>query len=404
MPIRRPRSASSAALCAEALEVRTLPTVTATFSGGLLTLQGDQAANDVRIEKLGSSLVLTGENGTLIRYKGENVSTVALTGVQNLRGTFGAGADVVKLVKDVTLTGVTLNLGDGANQVEFLEANINGKVTVTGGVNADKVKFDGGTLNQISLNLLDGNDDIEFRGARVNGLVSINTGNDVDSVKMVEGTGGDANTFAAAVTIKTGNGADVIDLHDSIFANLTIDAGADNDKIDLETVTVNGRLSVNGNAGDDEMTFEELIQTGAGTNSIIGLAGKDDVAINGAIFASAVSVNLGTGPQNLLEIDDVEFQKTVTIIATGPNDRLRIEQNQSAMAATKFLGAVNVQMGPGGVIYLGVDDMASYTEAHGLVTVKGSTPNVLINLVQTKVEFAQIPVLKNAEYVLAPVP
>jgi hypothetical protein len=406
MPVRRPRSAASgsrSAICAEAMEIRIMPAVTATLSSGLLTLQGDQAANDVRIEKVGSSLVVTGENGTVIRYRGETVSTVSLSGVQNLRGNFGAGADVVQLQDGVTLNSVTLNLGDGANKVEFGGANVSGKVAVTGGMNADQVKFDGATIGQLSLNLLNGNDDVEFRGTAVNGVVSINTGDDIDTVKTLKGPGGDASKFLGAVTIKTGSQADVIDLRDSIFANLTIDAGSENDTINLETVTVNGRLSVNGNAGDDDMTFHGLIQTGAGTNSIVGLAGKDDVEINGAIFASAVSVDLGAGPQNVLEIDDVEFRKAVTIVAAGPNDRLRIEQNQASIAATKFLGVVNVQMGPGGVINLGVDDEASYTESHGLVTVKGAQPNVLINLVQTRVEFTKLPLLKNAEFVLVPI-
>jgi hypothetical protein len=402
MPVRRIASASRAAICAEPLEVRILPTVTATLSKGVLTLQGDQTANDIRIEKSGSSLVVTGENGTLIRFKGENASTVSLTGVQSLKGNFGAAADVVTLQNGITLGSVTLNLGDGANQVLFREANVSGKVTVTGGANADQVKFDAGIINQVSLNLLDGSDAVEFRGATLNGLVSITTGNDVDTVKTVEGLGGVANRFLGAVTIKTGSQADVIDLQDSIFANLTIDAGTENDTINVETVTVNGRLSVNGNAGDDQMTFQDLVQKGAATNVITGLAGVDHVSFNGAIFASAVSINMGAGPQNVLEIDDVEFKKMVTIISAGPNDRLKIEQNLSAMAATKFLGAVNVQMTAGGLMNLGVDDEASYTEAHGLVTIKGTQPNVVISLVQTKVEFAQLPVLKNAEFLIVP--
>jgi hypothetical protein len=403
MPVCRPRSASIAgsrsAIGAESLEVRILPTVSATLAGGTLTLQGDQSANAIRLEQSGNSLVITGENGTLIRYRGDDVTTVTLAGVQNLKGYFGEAADVLKFQNGVTLNNVTLNLGGGANDVEFREADITGKTMVTGGNDADKVTFDSGDVNQVTLNLINGNDDVEFIGAVVNGLVSINTGNGIDTVKASEGLGGVGNTFSGAVTIKTGNQADVIDLRDSVFANLTIDVGADNDEIDLETITVNGRLSVSGGAGDDELNLADLVQAGTGTNSISGLAGQDDVTINGALFASAVSINMGAGPTNELRIDDVQFQKSVSIISTGPNDRLRIEQNLSSIAATKFAGAVNVQMGPGSVINLAVDDVASYIESAGLVTVKGSKPNLLVNLVPTRIEFALPPVLKNAEWV-----
>jgi hypothetical protein len=406
MPVRRPRSASntsSSAIRAEALEVRVLPTVTATFSNGLLTLQGDQSANDIRIEESGGSLLITGNGGTQIQMNGEDQSSVLIAGVQNIRGTFGQGADVLKFENGLILNNVTLNLGGGGNDVEFRDSTINGKVTITGGNNADDVEFDASTVNQISLNLINGNDDVEFHGSTITGIVSINTGNGIDTVKADMGEGGVGNTFSGALTIKTGNQSDDIELRDSIFANLTVDAGADNDEIDLDTVTVNGRLSVNGGSGADEITLTGVTQTGTGLNSIVGLSGKDDVVLNGAVFASAVSINMGSGPMNELAIDDVEFKLAVSIFSNGPNDRLTIEQNEASTAATKFLGAVKIQMGPGSVIDLGVNHDSSYTEAAGPVSVKGTKPNLLINIVETKVAFTQLPVLKNAEFVIVPV-
>ncbi|HVJ86698.1 MAG TPA: hypothetical protein VM452_13695 [Caulifigura sp.] len=402
MSIRRPRSAAhfSSSRGGEALEVRVLPSVTATLSRGTLTLQGDQSANDVRIEQSGSDLVITGNTGTLIRFNGQSSPTLTLAGVQNIRGYFGQAADVIRFEDGLVLNNVTLNLGGGANDVEFRDVTVNGLVNITGGNNGDKVEFDAATLNAIKLNLVNGNDDVEFHGAIVNGAVSINTGNGIDSVKCDLGTGGIANSFHGAVTIKTGNQQDSIELRDATFAALTIDAGADQDEIELETVTVTGKLSVNGGAGNDEITLDEVIQTGTGINQIIGLSGQDDVKLKGATFASGVVIDMGSGPMNELEIDDVEFQLTTVIVSLGPNDQLRIEQDLAEAGETSFVGTLAIQMGPGSSIGLGTNDASSWTESSAGVSIRGTKPNLIATVVQLRTSFAVLPVLKNAEFLL----
>ena len=358
------------------------------------------SANDLEIERNGADLKITGNAGTLIRFNGQEAATFTIAGVDSLRGYFGAGSDTIHFENGLILNNVTLYTGAGSNDIEFRDVTINGLLTVTGGNNGDKVEFDAATLNGITLNLINGNDEVEFKGSTINGIVSINTGNGSDSVETDIGTGGITNTFVGAVTIKTGNQQDSIELSEATFADLTIDAGADNDEIQLETITVTGRLSLTAGAGNDEITLDGVTQTGVATNAIIGLAGIDEVKLKGSSFASNVAIDMGSGPNNELEIDDCGFQKTLTIVSMGINDEIRIEQDLALSGETDLIGAVSITMGPGGEIGLGANNGASFTQASAAVTIRGSKPTLLATVAQLRVGFATPPVLKNAEFLL----
>ncbi len=117
----------------EPLEVRTLPTVNVTVSNGTATLLADQTSHDLTFEQDVNGLKIVANNGSQLRFNGQLVSQVILAGVQNLKGTFGQGADQLDFEDGVTLNNVTLNLGGGANDVEFKDGTITGALSITGG-------------------------------------------------------------------------------------------------------------------------------------------------------------------------------------------------------------------------------------------------------------------------------
>jgi hypothetical protein len=392
------RSTSSHAV--EALEVRILPTVTATLSRNTLMLTGDQTANDISLETVDGNLVIKGNGDTLISFGGETGSQFTIAGVQHLKGIFGQQADKISFENGLTLGNVTLQLGNGANEVEFQDANITGALVITGGAMADKVEFEASTLNSVTLNLVNGNDDVEFRGSTFNGAVSINTSNGQDDIQSEIGTGGVWNTFLGAVSINTGNQADKIEFRNAHFANLTIAAGADNDDIDLETIDATGVIKVDGSSGNDDIRLDGVNQTGTDLNTILGGSGIDVVKIKGSNFASAVSINNGSGNNNQLEIDDVVFSLATTIVSMGQSDDIKVEQDLSRAGRVEFRGALSVMMGPGGQLDIGVDNDSSYTDAQAAVTLKGTKPNLIATVFDSRGAFAVPPVLKNAEIVI----
>ncbi len=209
------------------------------------------------------------------------------------------------------------------------------------------MEFDIFGLNTVTLNLGYGDDEVEFKGMTASGLVTINTSNGLDHVESAVGTGGVHNTFLAPVVVNTGNQADEIEFRSAHFTDLTINAGADGDDIKLETVTVSGDISVDGSSGNDEIVIDGITQTGTTLNVIKGLSGNDQIKLKGATFASAVSIDLGSGVNNELEIDDVTLSGATTITSIGQSDEIRIEQDLARAGLANFVGALSIAMGPG---------------------------------------------------------
>jgi hypothetical protein len=397
MSIRRTRVLTQAQTAAERLEIRILPTVTATLSGGILTLKGDNTANDILIEQSGADLVITGNGGTQIRFNGQLVGQQIISGVQNLKGTFGSLNDRITFDTGVQLGTVTLNLGAGSNDVVVRDTTITGLFNVTGGAARDRLEFDASTLNNITLNLGNGNDEVEFLGTTVNGLVLINTGNGLDVVETNEGTGGVDNSFLGAVAIMTGNQADTVDLKDSTFLHVGVDSGADNDDVDFDGIDITGRFGISAGSGNDEVTVVGVTQSGNGMNCVMGGSGIDEFDFKDSSFNSFVDFDLGSGPGNTLEIDDVHFNSWVTVFSIGKNDQIAIEQDLTLAGSTEFVGTLAIQMGPGGTIGFGTNNAASWTETSAQILLKGARPSLIATVLQARVDFFSLPQIKNVD-------
>ncbi len=383
----------------ESLEARILPTVSATFSKGVVTLTGDATAADLKFETIGGSLVITSNTGPTIKYNNQFVSQATIAGAVSLKGTFLGGDDKLDFENGLALTNVTLNLGGGTNTVTVKDSALTGLFSVTGGAGIDNVEFNNSTLNAITLSLGYGDDDVEFKGATVNGTVSVNTSNGLDKVKSQLGTGGIANHFNGSVSISTGNQADEIELKNATFTNLTIAAGADNDEVTLDTVTITGRLSLDAGAGDDDVTIDGLTQSGATANSLVTGSGVDELKLKGSTFVSSVSINMGAGPGNELEIDDAGFSSKCTIVSSGVNDSIKIEQDLARSGLTNFVGALAITLGSTGDLKVGDPGSASYTQAQSTVTIKG-VAGAKASVVVVRSSFTSLPVVKNVEWTL----
>jgi len=399
MPIRRSLAFTPKQTAAEQLEVRILPTVTATLSRGTLTLKGDSTANDIRIEQDGGDLVLTGNGSTMIRFNGQFVGSVSLGGVQHLKGTFGAQNDRVAFEDGVQLGNVTLNLGGGSNGLVVRDTTSTGLFSVTGGSGLDRVWFDASTLNKMTLNLAGGEDELEFFGSEVSGQVLINMGDGLDVVATNEGDGGVDNKFFGVVTIKTGSQADTIDLSDASFAFLVIDSGADDDEIFLYGTPVHKAFTINAGSGNDTVRVSGVTQGGLQANSIMGGSGTDQVSVNSSGFASVLTIALGSGPGNVLELDDVASTTLVAVSSTGQNDEIRVEHNLNYTGSTE-LAVLAIQLGSGGTLAIGRDSQASYTEISQGVIFFGSKSKfpAIATIFGDRFEMTNPPLLQNSRW------
>ena len=125
----------------EPLEARVAPAglITATFVGGVLTLTGDGAANDIDVTGAGQDFIsIAGNGGTTIALNGAAAAaTVSFTGtIKTLNGNLGVGNDRVNL-NVLTVGSVSLEGGDGNDSLIFTNTVATGPVKFVGGNNDD---------------------------------------------------------------------------------------------------------------------------------------------------------------------------------------------------------------------------------------------------------------------------
>ena len=137
----------------EPLEARVAPAglITATFAGGILTLTGDGAANDIDMSGAGQDFIsIAGIGGTTIALNGAAAAaTVSFTGtIKTLNGNLGVGNDRVNL-NVVTLGSLSLDGGDGNDSLIFTNSVATGPVKFVGGNNDDTFTAAAGVLFKV---------------------------------------------------------------------------------------------------------------------------------------------------------------------------------------------------------------------------------------------------------------
>src|SRR5262245_30373978 len=115
---RRPRRAGHRELCLEPLQDRILPAITPSFSGGLLKIVGDAAANSI-------VLTLVGTSGTSIRLNGAGISgSPTLANTKSIVILGNGGDDTIDISALTGYAGkTTLDGGAGNNILVGSDAN-----------------------------------------------------------------------------------------------------------------------------------------------------------------------------------------------------------------------------------------------------------------------------------------
>lgn len=247
----------------------------------------------------GDGAVLTGGTGDDSIYNGYDIGTTHLVCAgNNVKINGGAGND---LIYNNGGDKVTINGGYGVDNL----FNCGSNVKISGGSGDDRINnglgyyfdnydytfhilyyptdvtIDGGAGNDEIINLLKDDD------SNPHGKVTINAGagddtvrNQCDNVLIDTGSGNDYITsFGDYVTINAGIGNDDI----SIFRsnNVSINAGKDNDYIDIESYCKN--VTVNAGTGNDSIRIWDncsvLIKYSGGNDSISGFSSTSTLQI-----------------------------------------------------------------------------------------------------------------------------
>lgn len=289
--------------------------VVAFLSGSELRLVGDDADNFVRIDLVGSNVLLRGENGTTIN--GGNSFTIAqntTTISQSVIGDFGDGDDRVALGAGLSYTRtVHLTMGYGDDLVSLDSSEISADFAVIAGKGSDTIAIrDSGIAGKLLINTDKGADTVSLQTVSVDGDLVIDLGKGRDALKL------DTVLVGGFTNILTAAGKDTIVLQDSTFEAMFMSTGRGADVVEFNDSTADGRVQIHLDRGSDQLRFGEgttlpnnlLIDGGSGTNAVNAQT-QTGTGINRQVFSVQ-----STEPSADL------FEERLNRSGTGLNDRV----------------------------------------------------------------------------------
>ena len=238
-----------------------------------------------------------GDNNIDVRvgiYEGDNI-----TYGKNVDIKSGAGDDRIGLLG---VDGVSINAGDGNNAIGSDFTTIR-NATIKSGKGDDQLT--GGAYTNADIDLGDGNNIVELSNNEYHQVITKN-------VKLKTGSGDDSFNIAAQrnLTVDAGEGDNLIEIgvQDSDVLNLSVKSGSGNDTLSGTCINLNADLGNGDNAIEFNGTFNATVKTGTG-NDVFNLGeGTTDI-----------SINAGDGDN---VIDAGESARNITIRSGAGNDSI----------------------------------------------------------------------------------
>ncbi|MBL8819345.1 MAG: hypothetical protein JNL58_25155 [Planctomyces sp.] len=263
---RRQSVASNFNRPAEILETRQVPAgfVLASVSAGVLTITGDNQANNIQVNPNADGSV-TVRGRSLTSVNGSLFSAATFTGVQNITVQMNGGNDTVAVgngdVDSTIPVDLNIDMGAGADTVDLRRLTVGDDVQILTGDGNDLVRLEQLKVGGLGVN--SNQNDLLVDTSRAS-----STGSDVDQVLMYR------LTVARNATILTGADADnVVNDDRSLFVvgfptstpftdvagDLSIQTGDGNDVVDLDLVRVIHDLNVDLNDGNDRLAIRRSV-------------------------------------------------------------------------------------------------------------------------------------------------
>lgn len=289
------RNGRSSSICGnmESLEVRRVPVgnITAALQNGVLTITGDNAANDVEVSRrFVGAVTIAGLNQTLVNGQApvNGRSTVTFNNVKDVVINTNDGNDNV-VVKGLGISArfrdITIDTGAGDDIVDLQRVIATDDINVVTKNGKDRVNLD--VVEVGGLGVDDNKNDLNINTARVN---SDAPDNDTVLFRDVK--------VKRDVSIVTGADADNVVLRDRLFFvpfrqadakatvvgdDLSIDSGDGDDNVTLTVVNVVDSINIELRGGNDRLRVEK--STAANFNADGG-SGQDTLILIDNLFGS----------------------------------------------------------------------------------------------------------------------
>jgi hypothetical protein len=214
------------------VHARATGNVTVTVSDGVLSVSGDDAPNSLVITGTGADgvFLLAGALDTTVNGAG----SLEVSGVRRLSLKPGGGSDDVQLLQATVDGPVTVRLGDGDDTFTVDQSRLDGRLNVRGENGSDVVVVQGRT--------------------RVQGRIVVRTGRGTDTIR-IEDVDPDTN-----VTLSGGSGDDLVDVEDvrgGATSRLRIDTGDGEDRVQIASGDFHDDVLVFLDDDDDVLVVED---------------------------------------------------------------------------------------------------------------------------------------------------
>jgi hypothetical protein len=244
-------------VCAAALVVAALSSsafagdVAAAMSGKMLTLTGDDEANQVAIAKGAKTdaYVVTPAAGTTVNGV---AGPATFEGVRSITISMGAGNDRVDVGAAEVRGDLRIRLGDGDDVAVLSGTAVRGRAVVRGGAGADSVRADSGALFHGACRVMGepGNDDVQLVGAQFRNRLRVEGGGDDDRLLL---SGVVCREFSRFEFLG-GRGHDNAEIVLSQFDNEAfVDLGPDEDRLRMATSRFTLDVEAFGGLGADDV-------------------------------------------------------------------------------------------------------------------------------------------------------
>ncbi len=203
---------------------------------------GDQTILEEGIFTVGNHTVTTGGGNDYLNLIATGAAAYASTGKNETIST-GAGYDVYTVGSMYVQGALSVDTGSEADLISIVNTGVGGSAKFVGGSGDDILAFDHLTVGgNLTVDGGSGNDQISFNVATINGETNILGGSGIDQIKV-------AGATAKKVTLDAGNDQDHVQITTSKVDSLFAFLGGGDDDITISQSTVTGNALLDGGSG-----------------------------------------------------------------------------------------------------------------------------------------------------------
>lgn len=334
--------------------------VSVAFRAGVLTITGDNQANDIWVGRMDGDVVVApnplglGERTRLVHVRGGNVQSdngqieaITFQGVHTLNVDLRGGDDKLSISswpdapRTLAFRNLTANLGSGNNRLDVSDIAVQRNLTVRAAGGHDEISVTNVSVGRsLTVNAGAGDNMVTVEDSFVQGPIVLVTGRGRDTIGVFE------TQSERSLSVRAGDGDNVVTLEEgarSFAGRVNVTTGSGNDEVVLGDISGEAVIAVRTGGGNDIVRNTGFFQArslnvnlGRGDNRF-DLARHGNIA---PIILGPLTVTSGAGHDEI-DIRETDVRGNLTVRAGDGDNQIRL------LAGTRAWGNTLIATGRG---------------------------------------------------------